>query len=144
MKNSKFLYFLLFIALKAFSQDIPEVNYETFQEFLDYQNNNLSKINIGQNPDDVLEIMGASQIVTIPKVGKMKALNQLFKQPHSVNEYKSNPEKNIKIFWYFSTPKDQNGLISKSECTPIIFENDEVVGFGWDFFNSYRRKTPLR
>ena len=88
--------------------------------------------------------MGESVIVNVPKVGKMKSLNQLFKQPHYVNTYKSNPKKEIKVFWYFSTPKDQNGLISKSECAPVIFENDGVVGVGWDFFNNYRRTTILR
>ena len=45
--------------------------------------------------------------------------------------------------WYFSTPKDQNGVISKNECTPILFENEKVKGKGWAFYTSYRRTNRL-
>lgn len=142
MINSKLI--ILFIALKVYSQEIKEVNYATFQDFLNDQNSKISSIKVGQTPSDVEEIMGPSIIVKIPKVDKMKPLNQLFNQPYAINEFSVNLEKKILVYWYFSTPKDQNGIISKSECTPVIFENNSLVGVGWDFFNSYRRKTKLK
>jgi hypothetical protein len=88
--------------------------------------------------------MGDEMIVKIPKVGRKKPLKQLFKQPEFLNEYNGNSTKKIKILWYFSTPKDQNGIISKGECTPVIIENDSVVGKGWSFFNNYRKRVHLR
>jgi len=148
MIKSKLLFVVvvLFIAFKMTSQEqeVQEKNYNTFPEFLKEQNLNISKIKNGQNKLEVEDIMGPSIIVKVPKVGKMKPLNKMFKQPIYFNEYKSNPKKKINIFWYFSMPRDQDGVISKKECTPVIFENDDVVGQGWDFFNSYRRSNVLR
>ena len=144
IKFKLFFILMLLVTLKITSQETLEKDYNTFPEFLNEQNLKISMINIGLNKLEVEEIMGPSIIVNVPKVGKMKPLNKMFKQPIYLNEYKSNPEKKINIFWYFTTPRDQDGVISKKECTPVIFENDNVVGFGWDFFNNYRRTTVLR
>ena len=144
IKSKLFFILVLLVTLKITSQEVLEKNYNTFPEFLTEQNLKISKINNGLNKLEVKEIMGPSIVVNVPKVGKMKPLNKMFKQPIYLNEYKSNPEKMINIFWYFSTPRDQDGNISKKECTPVIFENDSVVGYGWDFFNNYRRTTALR
>ena len=134
---------MLFVS-RMFCQEVLEKDYPTFQDFLTEQNQNISEINVGLNPGEVKHIMGGSVVVNVPKVGGMKPLSQLFKQPHYTNIYKSNPKKEIKVLWYFSTPKDQNGLISKTECTPVVFENDVVVGLGWDYFNQFRRANLLR
>jgi len=139
-----FVFTVLIVTSKITSQEVQEKNYNTFPEFLTEQNLKISRINNGLNKLEVKEIMGASIIVKVPKVGKMKPLNKMFKQPIYLNEYKSNPKKKIDIFWYFSTPKDQDGNISKKECTPVIFENNSVVGVGWDFFNGLRRTNILR
>ena len=144
IKSKLFFILVLLVTLKITSQEVLEKNYNTFPEFLTEQNLKISNINHGLNKLEVKEIMGPSIVVKVPKVGKMKPLNKMFKQPIYLNEYKSNPEKMINIFWYFSTPRDQDGNISKKECTPVIFENDSVVGYGWDFFNNYRRTNALR
>lgn len=144
MREHVFSVILLFFVFSISAQDILEKNYNTFQEFLNEQNQNISKIANGINQSEVQIIMGKSVIVKVPKIDKMPALKQLFKQPHYTNIYKSNPQKEIKVLWYFSTPKDQNGLISKSECAPVILENDAVIGVGWEFFNQYRRSNALR
>jgi len=142
--------FLIFIlTLSAFSynansQATIEKNYNTFDEFLDEQNSKIAEITSGLNQAEVMDIMGAEMIVKVPKVGRKKRLKQLFKQPEFSNEFNRNAAKKIKILWYFSTPKDQNGIISKRECTPVIIENGSVVGKGWPFFNNYRRTVQLR
>ena len=144
-KSKSFLNLAVFlIALNVFSQDFEEKDFATFDEFLNEQNGKIASIENGFSQDEVKSIMGESIVVKVPKVGDMKAVKQLFKQPHYINLYKSNPKKIIDVFWYFSTPKDQNGIVSKSECTPVIFENNMVVGQGWEFFHAYRRTTPLR
>lgn len=137
---------LLFILISfgVIAQEGIEKNYDTFKEFLDEQNSKLVQIENGYSQETVTKIMGESIFVKVPKVGKMKPLNKLFEQPIATNKFYGNPSKKIDISWYFSTPQDQNGLISKKECTPVVFENNKVVGIGWDFFNKYRRTTPLK
>ena len=68
------------ISFKSISQEVVEINYNTFQEFLTEQNHKISKINKGLDKVGVEQVMGNSMIVNIPKVGKMKPLNKLFKQ----------------------------------------------------------------
>ncbi len=146
MKTAFLFYFLFFCTFfyNVYSQDILEKNYANFVDFLDEQNAKLDSIKMGVSKLEVEEMMGTSMVVKIPKVGKKKPLNQLFKQPEFSNEYNSNASKKIKILWYFSTPKDRNGIISKGECTPVIIQNDSVVGKGWKFFNNYRKRVRLR
>lgn len=142
-----FLFFISFFctfSYEGYSQEVLVKNYNTFKEFLTEQNTKLDSIKNGISNVEVEEIMGTSIVVKIPKVGKKRPLNQLFKQPEFSNEYNSNAKKKIKILWYFSTPKDRNGLISKGECTPVIIQNDSVVGKGWVFFNNYRKSVHLR
>lgn len=144
IKKYIFFFLLMLFVSKMYCQEVFEKSFNTFQDFLTEQNQNISKIIVGLTPEEVEVIMGGSVVVNVPKVGVMKPLSQLFKQPHYTNIYKSNPQKLITVVWYFSTPKDQNGLISKTECTPVVFENDVVVGLGWDYFNQYRRANVLR
>lgn len=146
MKRKPLIFSLLFFVCinNTIAQEIQEKNFATFEEFLIEQNNNISKIKNGLNKAEVKEIMGASIRVKIPKIGRMKALNQVFKQPEYLNEFNRNTDRKLTILWYFSTPKDQNGIISKRECTPILIENDSVAGKGWTFFNTYRKKHPIR
>lgn len=142
-----FLFFISFFctfSYEGYSQEVLVKNYNTFKEFLTEQNTKLDSIKNGISNVEVEEIMGTSIVVKIPKVGKKRPLNQLFKQPEFSNEYNGNAKKKIKILWYFSTPKDRNGLISKGECTPVIIQNDSVVGKGWVFFNNYRKSVHLR
>jgi len=145
MIKPKFLFLplVLLVTFKIASQEVQEKDYDTFQEFLTEQNLKISKINSGLNKLEVKDIMGESIIVNIPKVGKMKPLSKLFKQPEFTNEYNGYNKNKIYIYWYFSNPKDQNGIISKSECTPIVFENDSVVGKGILFFKRYRGNIKL-
>jgi hypothetical protein len=145
MKN----YFILFTAsfllsvLTSFSQETVEKNYATFGDFLTEQKENISLIENDMTPEKVKEIMGPSLQVKVPKIGRMKALSKLFKQPEHKDQFNRDPEKKITILWYFTTPKDQNGIITKSECTPILFENGIVIGKGWKFYISYKRANRL-
>ena len=141
--NSCLLFFLLWYSISSFSQESIEKNYATFGAFLTEQTNKISSIDNDLTVEEVKEIMGSSMTVNVPKVEKMKPLSQLFKQPEFTNEFKQNPEKIVFVLWYFSTPKDQNGVISKNECTPILFENGKVKGKGRAFYTSYRRTNRL-
>lgn len=145
MKRTVFLFLVVSFtfSLTSFSQESIEKTYATFGEFLDEQTQNISSIENHLTIEEVKEIIGPSVTVNIPKVGEMEPLSQVFKQPEFTNEFKQNPEKLVFVLWYFSTPKDQNGVVSKNECTPILFENGKVKGKGWAFYTSYRRTNRL-
>lgn len=144
MRIQALFFILICISSLSFSQEPIEKKYDTFNDFLVEQNDKIAQLSNGLSLTEVKEIMGPPVTVIILKAKNIKALNQLFKQPESLNKYKGNPKITVDILWYFSTPKDQNGLISKSECTPILFENGFLVGKGWGFFKKYRKTGNLR
>lgn len=140
---STILILLLFSsALQA--QEATEKNYPTFSAFLAEQNNKISKVENGNSLTEVKEIMGTPIIVKVPKIGKMKALSQLFKQPEFISKANDKDKKEISILWYFSTPKNQDGIVSRSECTPIIIKNDSVIGKGTKFYMIFVKTSQIR
>ena len=78
---------LLMFSSALLAQETTEKNYPTFSAFLTEQNTKISAIESGQSLNEVKEIMGSPIIVKVPKIGKMKPLSQLFKQP----EFKTKP-----------------------------------------------------
>ncbi|MDP3359520.1 MAG: DUF3192 domain-containing protein [Lutibacter sp.] len=138
------IYILLMFSVNLFSQETTEKNYNTFSEFLTEQNTKISRIENGFSLLQVKEIMGAFIIVKVPKIGKMKPLSQLFKQPEFTKETTDKAKNIINILWYFSTPKDQDGLMSRSECTPVVIKNDSVVGKGTKFYLNFMKKEQIR
>jgi len=136
--------FFLILSSSLYSQEVAEKNYATFGEFLTEQNTKISTLENGLSLIEVKDIMGPPILVKIPKVGKMKPLSQLFKQPEIIKETNDKAENEIKILWYFSTPKNQDGIVSKSECTPVVIKNDSLVGKGTKFYITFMRTEQIR
>ena len=43
--------------------------------------------------------------------------------------------------WYYYTDWDwADGVITSSECTPLVFDNDRLVGWGQAFYRNYHQK----
>lgn len=135
---------LLLFSSASQAQEALEKNYPTFSAFLTEQNTKIATIENGISLVEVKGIMGSPIIVKVPKIGKMKPLNQLFKQPEFTKETYDKAKNKISILWYFSTPKDQNGLMSKSECTPIVIKNDSVIGKGTKFYMNFVKTSQIR
>lgn len=146
MKRTFMLAFLIFFIFSSVlhAQEATEKNYLTFSAFLTEQNTKISALENGLSLIEVKEIMGASIIVKIPMAGKMKALSQLFKQPEFTSKTNDKAKKEISILWYFSTPKNQDGIVSRSECTPIIIKNDSVIGKGTKFYMNFVKTAQIR
>ena len=146
MKKDRLPLFLLvvFFTVVVLGQE-PEVKiFETFDHFLSEQNEKVSQVQLKMSQSEVEALFGGSLRVKVPKVGKMKPLDQVFKQPEFKNIFKPNTENEVLVLWYFTTPRDQNGVISKRECTPILIVADKVIGIGWDDFNKARKDGTLR
>ena len=126
------------------AQETTEKNYATFSAFLTEQNNKISSLENGLSIIEVKEIIGTPIIVKVPKTGKIKALSQLFKQPEFISKANDKDKKEISILWYFSTPKNQDGIVSRSECTPVIIKNDSVIGIGTKFYMNFVKTTKIR
>ncbi|OGS71733.1 MAG: hypothetical protein A3F91_01005 [Flavobacteria bacterium RIFCSPLOWO2_12_FULL_35_11] len=135
---------LLLFSSALQAQEATEKNYPTFSAFLAEQNNKISKVENGHSLTEVKEIMGSPIIVKVPKTGKMKALSQLFKQPEFTIKANDKAKNEITILWYFTTPKNEDGIVSRSECTPVIVRNDSVAGKGIKFYMNFVKTAQIR
>ncbi len=91
----------------------------TWQKKMETNNANLLKLEMGMSKEKVITIMG----------------------PPLFNEaYKSLYDKSVVILFYYTQRKWADGSETKDECTPIIIENDELVGWGDEF---YKNKMEL-
>lgn len=145
--NRTFIFTIIILLLFSSSlhaQEVIEKNYPTFSAFLTEQNNKIYKVENGHSFTEVKEIMGPPMIVKVPKIGKMKPLSQLFKQPEFIKETIDKAKNKITILWYFSTPKNEDGIVSRTECTPVIIRNDSVAGKGVKFYMNFIKKEQIR
>lgn len=126
------------------AQETTEKNYPTFSAFLTEQNTKIAAVESGHSLNDVKEIMGSPIIVKVPKIGKMKALSQLFKQPEFTTNANDKAKNQISILWYFTTPKNEDGIVSRTECTPVIIKNDSVIGKGTKFYMNFIKREQIR
>lgn len=143
IKTPVILSFFL-LCFYVYGQEPVTRNFETFDQFLEEQNTKLDAVQNGLSEREVKQLLGSDILVKVPKVGRMKPLNKVFRQPYFLNKFKNKQGDGVVVLWYFSTPKDDNGVVSKRECTPVLVEKGTVVGKGWDFFNNYRRTMGLR
>jgi len=69
----------------------------------------LSEIRIGMTKEEVREILGE------PPAGVFQGKNVVF---------------------YYTDPKWYDGMVTRDECTPFVFAEDEdrLIGFGYDYF----------
>ncbi|MHB1147736.1 MAG: DUF3192 domain-containing protein [Lutibacter sp.] len=146
MKIAFIITVLMFLMLSStlHAQEAIEKNYPTFSAFLAEQNTKISAIVNGLSLIEVKEIMGTGIIVKVPKIGKMKPLSQLFKQPEFTTKPIDKAKKEISILWYFTTPKNEDGIVSRTECTPIIIKNDSVIGKGTKFYMNFVKTAQIR
>jgi len=80
-------------------------------------NENLLKLKMGMSTDEVISIMG---------------------KPDLNEAYKSLNGKPIIIFFYYTQRKWADGTITKDKCTPVVFENGKLIGWGDEFYKTIK------
>ena len=75
---------------------------------------NVAKLKEGMTKDEVLSIMG-------------KPLEK---------EIYNKPD----VWFYYTESKWSDGNRTSDECTPLVFEEGKLIGFGGEFYKKYRQK----
>ena len=131
------------------SQNLPEKPMAS--EVRSYNQTNLMKIEIGDDKIKVVEKMGGIQTIqTYTKTGislwtykKVKEKAQVISNPYSRDLKKDKEGNAIEILWYYTDIKKVDDAITKDEQTPIILENNAVVGMGWGFYEDYAKRKEI-
>lgn len=59
-------------------------------------------------------------------------------------EFLKSGDKTYDVFYYFSHIQRADGIISSDELTPLVFENDILIGKGWDFLNKLKNPQTAK
>lgn len=133
---------LLFIALitsDVYSQSPKKIiKIRRAEDFFSIQANNLDKVDLGMTKQQVVEIMGESVTISFNVQGGIGREKADIPQPKYRDLVKDENGDNIEILWYITDSKN-----AKEGCSPIILENNKVVGMGWAVFEDYTKRKKI-
>lgn len=86
---------------------------------------------------EVLATMGTATIPT--EVG-------IINNPYRAETFRSKAGSTIEILFYYTDLKRSDGAITDDELTPIVLENDRLIGWGWSFLtqDTSRHEITIR
>ena len=108
-----FLYAVFVAAVLTFYPDKPEdMDWKDREEYNKVQ---VSKLELGLTKQAILELMGSPDI----------------------SEAKRNGDKELQVMFYRTQHKQADGITTQDECTPLLFVNGTLVGWGESAYQSY-------
>ncbi len=95
---------------------------------------NLLRLSLGMPKFDVLQIMGTQ---------KVKYITNTYK----VETPKGKNGSLYEVLFYHTDVKNKDGLVADNELTPLVFEDSQLIGWGWAFLSeivpNYRYQIEL-
>ncbi len=137
------LFGLIFIANNAFSQTLPTK--PTRIEVGSYNQGNLIRIDLGITKNKVLEVMGGVQKIQTYTGGNFITRKEsiIINNPYN-RDFKTDKDGNtIEILWYYTDVNKTDGVVSKSDQTPIVLDKNAVMGIGWPFYEDYAKRKGI-
>ena len=85
--------------------------------FIERSNNrkNLMKLDLGMTKYQVIELMGT------PQFSEM---------------YQTEDDVSMIVLYYYTSGKWLTSGVTRQQCTPLVFENKKLVGWGREFYTS--------
>ena len=101
-------------------------------------------IGVGMPRQEAKNILGGKVTIgyeiTGDKPPQLKPIS--LKSPLRVELYRSD-HKVYEAEFYFTALKHQDGVITDDELTPLVFENDRLIGRGWEFYVHFKKENHL-
>jgi len=140
-KGQVVLYGLLFLFLFCASgcmtptvkSDITEVNLE-----------NLSKLSVGMTKRQVSKVMKDKVFrlggLYLSPTGAYFSPMWTIKNPCKVETVQGNDGKPLDVRYYVISSKSRLKEIPDEEMTPLVFEDEKLIGWGWEFLQAHIKK----
>jgi len=102
----------------------------------------LLKTSVGMPKEKVMNIVGTKPKEVIdPKASNDQTLATI-SNPYRSEIIQSNG-KNLEVVYYVTDDKDDNGVISNEELTPLVFDEGKMIGWGWAYLVSDDQKFEI-
>lgn len=106
---------------------------------------NLMKLTVGMTREEVMKIMGTS---TVTARDSFLDIQYGRVTPAATNPYRSETlqgkEKVFAVLYYYTDIKKDDRAITDDELTPMVFDDDKLIGWGWSFLNANVQKYEIR
>lgn len=109
-----FYAFFVFLVIQ-FYPDTPE-NMD-WQDREEYNKVQITKLRLGSTREEVLALLGSPDIT----------------------EAKMQDGTSIQVMFYRTQHVRADGLTTQDECTPLLFENDQLIAWGEGAYQSYQQ-----
>ncbi|MEP0356605.1 MAG: DUF3192 domain-containing protein [Paraglaciecola sp.] len=108
-----FLYGIFVVAVINLYPDKPEnMGWEDREEYNKVQ---ISKLELGLQKQAILDLLGSPDIT----------------------EAKRNSNKELQVMFYRTQHMQADGVTTQDECTPLLFENNELIAWGDNAYQSF-------
>jgi hypothetical protein len=141
---------LLVAILLSFRASAQELKKPTYGDVRAYNQTNLLKLSIGMSKESALFEMGGIKSFVMhfipnsknPGLGKTKD-GGVINNPYSRDLKTDKDGHVIEILWYYTDIKSASGAIRKEDLTPIVFEENKLIGIGWGFYEDYSKRKEI-
>jgi hypothetical protein len=114
-----FCAYLIFAAVMMTVYE-PQPGQKDWDDRQAYNLQQLSHIKLGQTLDEIVTLMGEADFV----------------------EAKTFDGKTLQIMFYRTHHIKGDGITTKDECTPLLFDDEKLIAFGQDTFEQYVNASP--
>ena len=118
----------------------------TMSDIITPNRENLLKLSIGMNKEEVINIMPKGKGTVVPFAGPYTGL--INKGITINNPYRSEilqgKDKTLEIIYYVTDIKKNDDAITDDELTPLVFDNGKLIGWGWEFLQDHAQKYEIR
>lgn len=106
------------------------------QKALEPNRTSLLKLSVGISKEDTLKIMGTKSISTYSQGNALGIPSYLTINNPYKSEILQGDGKTYQVLYYVTDVKNDDNAISDNELTPLVFDNDRLIGWGWSFLQS--------
>ncbi|MBZ0165509.1 MAG: DUF3192 domain-containing protein [Candidatus Omnitrophica bacterium] len=107
---------------------------------------NLLKLSIGMDKSQALEVMGTKPFHVMGGTTKFHTYGSSIEidNPYRSEILVGKDDKKFEVIYYVTDVKVDDTAITDDELTPLVFDNGELVGWGWSFLQDRVQKYEIR
>jgi hypothetical protein len=113
------------VLLISMSASCSQHYFNVYRSEISQNQQNLQRVQLGMTQADVRSIMGEGEIV------RYRAIHLV--DPWRNESFQIKDGSTVVVLYYVTQPPKRFNPPSNRETTPIVFEADKVVGWGWSF-----------
>lgn len=130
----------LFISLFVFLTNLTFSQKKSSSQLFNETKRNIMKLNLGMSRDSALLTMGGINDF------RLTNYNLVISNPSKRDLKYDLTGVSIEVLWYTIDllSKAKDGLWETvAEETPLVFENNKLIGIGWGFYTDYSKKKQI-